>query len=211
MKKETILKAIIILAVFISSGFCQAETPKSYYYDLIEVDIEINKDSTFYITETQTFNLNGNFGFFFRDIELKNLDHISNVEAYDGQGRVLPKEELKISYKGNRLSVRWDFPRRDFNNELKSWKIKYKVHGGLGFFEKWDELYWNAVFEDRNVEVKKAEITIRLSEEFAEQEIKQKLFVGPFGSQTETKEGFCDSSFWPGYLICLYQDVLCLE
>ena len=165
---------------------CQAALEKSYYYHSIEVDIQINQDSTFEVTEKQTYNLKGDFGYFYRDVELKDLDHISDIEVFDTQGEKLNKNEYKVSYKGNRVSIQWDFPRRVFDNESKSWTIKYKVYGGLGFYEKWDELYWNAIFEDREVEVRQAEVVVRLPEEVERGQIGQKLFIGELGSKTES-------------------------
>ncbi|MBZ9571968.1 DUF2207 domain-containing protein [Patescibacteria group bacterium] len=187
-----------------SYDFCQAALNKSYYYHSIEVDIQINQDSTFDVTEKQTYNLKGDFGYFYRDIELKDLDHISDIEVFDGQGKKLDKNEYKISYKRNRLSVQWNFPRKVFDNELRSWTIKYKVHGGLGFYEKWDELYWNAIFEDREVEVRQAEVVVHLPRGIEREQIGQKLFIGPLGSKTESSNyqviGSQTVRFW-GYNI----------
>ncbi|MBZ9569408.1 DUF2207 domain-containing protein [Patescibacteria group bacterium] len=166
--------------------FCQAALEKSYYYHSIEVDIQINQDSTFEVTEKQTYNLTGSFGYFYRDVELKDLDHISNIEVFDSQEKKLNNNEYKVSYKGNRVSVQWDFPRRVFDNELKSWTVKYKVHGGLGFYEEWDELYWNAIFEDREVDVREAEVIVHLPAQFVKEEINQKMFVGRLGSKTQS-------------------------
>lgn len=157
---------------------------KSYFYKSIEVDIQINKDSTFDVVENQTYNLNGNFGYFYRDIKLKNLDHISDIEVFDGNGKKLNNNEYKISNKGGYISIRWDFQRKDFNNELKSWIVKYKVHGGLGFYDNYDELYWNAVFADgREVPVEYAEVMVYLPEDI--KEINKRLFIGPLNSKTE--------------------------
>lgn len=159
---------------------------QEYYYDLIEVGIQINQDSTFEVIEKQTFNLVGSFGFFYRDIELKNLDHISAIEVFDSQGNKLNRTEYQVSHQSNRIHIQWDFARRDFDNELKSWTVKYKVYGGLGFYQNWDELYWNAIFEDRQVTVKRAEVMVRLPKKFNANQIDQKLFIGPMGSKNES-------------------------
>jgi len=133
------------LFIFLGLGIyfgCQAEIlAKNYYYQSIQVDVQVNPDSTFDVKEKQTYNLEGDFGFFYREIELKNLDHISDVQVYDSQENRLNENEYKVSYEGNRLRIQWDFPRRTFDKELKSWTVKYKVHGGLGFFDKWDDIW----------------------------------------------------------------------
>jgi uncharacterized membrane protein len=185
MKK--IFLRIFLISVFalFSLGACQAAS-QVYYYDSVGIDIQINPDSTFDVIEKQTYYLDGNFGFFYRDIDLKGTDHISNIEVLDSDGKKIAKKEYTISYKNNDLSIRWNFPRMDFSDALKSWTIKYKVHGGLGFFENYDEIYWNAVFADRMVQVKRADVVIHLPEEFPREKISQKSFIGQTGSQNES-------------------------
>ncbi|MDP2910229.1 MAG: DUF2207 domain-containing protein, partial [bacterium] len=184
--RKTLLLLIFLFGCF--SFFQSAEAAGNYYYDLIEVDIWINKDSTFDVVERMTYNLNGSFGYFYRDIELKDLDHLSDIEVFDSQGNKLSKNQYDFKYKNNLLHLQWNFPRRDFNNELKSWTVKYKVHGGLGFFDDYDELFWNAIFQDREVTVKKAEITVYFPEELSQDQIKLRMFIGKTGSKNEVKD-----------------------
>jgi len=67
-------------------------TIKSYYYDSIEVDITVNQDSTFDVIEKQTYSLTGSFGFFYRNIELKNL--VQNVNCKQLRGEHPQKTDL---------------------------------------------------------------------------------------------------------------------
>jgi len=176
-KARFLFSLIIVLSLF-WVGSVEART---YYYDLIDVKIQVNPDSTFDVEEAMTYNLNGDFGYFYRDVELKDLDHISNVEVFDSNGNKL--EEYDLNYQENRLHIQWNFPRRDYDNELKSWAVKYKVHGGLGFFDDYDELYWNAVFQDREVSVKQAKVEVSLSEQI--DEVKARMFIGYAGTKNE--------------------------
>jgi len=190
MKLSISIKILFCFSIllFFATGFVLAltDTPKIYYYPLIKIDISINPDSTFDVTEFQTYNLTGNFGYFYREIELKDLDHISNIEVFDGDNRKLNKDEYELSRKGNLRTIKWNFPRKDFTNESKSWTIKYKVHGGLRFFDDWDELYWNAIFSDRGVPVIYTETIVHLPAEVSFDEIEHRMFVGQFGSKNET-------------------------
>jgi len=174
MNKKIWLFLLILIGCFVF-GFVDART---YYYQDINVDIYIKKDSTFDVVENQTYFLSGDFGYFYRDIELKGLDHISNIEVFDSEGRKTDKENLDISYQENRLHIQWNFPRKNFNQELKSWSVKYTVYGGLGFFDGWDEIYWNAIFQDRDVIVKNAEVTVVLPEAIGKENIEAKMFIG---------------------------------
>jgi len=158
-------RLLLLIFLFLSGCFwlAPAKAAGTYYYDNIEVQINVKQDSSFDVTEKQTYNLTGSFGYFFRDIELKDLDHISNIKVLDSNGNVV--SDPNISYKGNQLHIQWNFPRRDFNNELKFWTVEYTVYGGLRFFKDYDELYWNAIFQDRDVNVNNAKVIIHLPKE----------------------------------------------
>ena len=54
----------LVMAVFVFCFNVQSSLAKEYYYKDYEVDIKINKDSTFDVTEKQTYYLDGSFGFF---------------------------------------------------------------------------------------------------------------------------------------------------
>ncbi|MBU4124630.1 MAG: DUF2207 domain-containing protein [Nanoarchaeota archaeon] len=178
MIKKVFLLLIIFTAVF---WFSEVKA-QSYYYDSIDVEIKVNEDSTFDVTEEMTYNLNGSFGFFYRDIEVKDLDHFSDIKVFDSEGKEI--FDYDKSYDANRLYIKWNFPRRDYVNELKSWTVQYKVHGGLGFFDDYDEIYWNAIFQNREVEVKKAKVIVNSPGEI----IKARLFIGQFGTKKESSD-----------------------
>lgn len=117
-KSLTILISLtILLGVF---SFVKAESDKIYFYQLINVDITVNPDSTFDVIEKQTYNLLGSFEYFYRDIELKGLDHISNIEVFNNQGRKLNEDEYRTFYKNGRWHVQWNFPRKNFGHENMS-------------------------------------------------------------------------------------------
>lgn len=180
--KKSLIILISLTILFGVFGFTKAESDQIYFYQLIDVDITVNPDSTFDVIEKQTYNLLGSFGYFYRDIELKGLDHISNIEVFNNLDRKLNEDEYRTSYKNGRWHVQWNFPRKNFGHENMSWTIKYKVHGGLGFFDNYDEIYWNAIFADRDVPVVEANIMVHLPDKT----INQRLFIGPLNSKNES-------------------------
>lgn len=184
LKKFQIL-VLGFLFLGLAGGGVQADE-KSYVYESIKVEIRVNQDSTFEVVEEQAYRLTGSFGYFFRDIELKDLDHLSEIQVFDSYGRELSQDEYELSYKGNRRHIQWNFDRRDFDNEIKSWTIKYKVNGGLGFYDDYDELYWNAIFADREVPVNEAEVMVYLPE--AAQVDQVRLFIGQSGDKTNCQD-----------------------
>lgn len=148
--------------------FCfniQVSFAKEYYYKDFEVDIKINQDSTFDVAEKQTYYLDGNFGFFNRDVATKGTDAITDIEVFDGNNSIVPKSELDIKSISGAKHIQWNFPRHDFEGEEKSWIVKYKVHGGISFLKNYDEIYWNAVPSVRDVLIQNVKVTISLENE----------------------------------------------
>jgi len=146
--------------------FCfniQTSFAKEYYYQDFEVNIKINQDSTFDVTEKQAYYLDGNFGFFNRDVATKGTDAITDIEVFDGNNNKIPKSELDINSISGAKHIQWIFPRRDFLKEEKSWIVKYKVHGGISFLKNYDEIYWNAIPQKRDVAIKNVKITVSFS------------------------------------------------
>ena len=155
----------IIFLTLVLFGLClyfQNAQAKSYYYEDYKVDIQINRDSTFDVIETATYNLDGSFGFFTRDVALKNIDLITDVEVFDGDRNRIPKSELDIKSRNNEKHIQWNFARRNFSNEEKSWTVKYKVHGGISFLKNYDEIYWNAIPSDRSALIENVKVTVSL-------------------------------------------------
>ena len=171
-------KILLLFLVFAGCFWFSSISAQTYYYDNIEVEIFVKENSTFDVIERQTYYLDGSFGYLFRDIELKDLDHVSNVLVYDSDENLLDKDNYNFSYKENDLHIQWNFQRRIFNKETKFWAVKYTVHGGLRFFKDHDELYWNAIFEDREVDVKNAKVTVHLPEGIKQEDIKVWSYLG---------------------------------
>ena len=153
--------AITFFAVCLGAQTYSAAA-KEYYYKDFEVDIKINKDSTFDVTEKQTYFLDGSFGFFNRDVSLNKIDAITDIKVFNGKNNKIPKSELEIKSRNGKEHIQWNFPRRDFNEEEKSWIVKYKVHGGISFLKNYDEIYWNAIPSRRSVPIKNVKVTVSL-------------------------------------------------
>lgn len=189
MGKKPFLFLLLFIGLFLTLQ--TADAAGFYYYEDIKIKININKDSTFDVSENQTYFLDGNFGYFNRDIALKDLDRISDIQVIDSDGNIVTNPD--IQYKGNSLHVQWNFERRDFIQEFKSWTIKYKAHGGLGFYKDHDEIYWNAIFPDRDVMINKTNISVSLPEKIQEN-IQAKMFVGESGNAKESYDYTIDKN-----------------
>jgi len=172
---------ILGFSLFIGAHLKGAE--KSWDFERWQVDIEINKDGTFLVKEKQTFNFQGNFHWVKRDILKQRLRKITDVAVFDESGRELSGREIEIQEDEQYVNIKLNF---DLTNTQKTWIFQYRVHGGLGFFPGYDEIYWNAVSSEREVPIKKVEVSVFLPKEVKEEEIRQLLYIGPFGSKNKS-------------------------
>lgn len=160
---------------------------KFWYFPAWEVDIRINKDSTFIVREKQTFDFTGNFHWVKRDIAKQRLKKITDVKVFDETGRELLPPTIEISEDSKQVSVKINF---DLTDTQATWTFQYTVHGGIGYFENYDELYWNAVSSEREVEIRSVKVTVHLPEDVERSKLKQKLFIGSYGSTSESHNFF---------------------
>jgi uncharacterized membrane protein len=176
-----------ILSLFLFSGvsaLAQEDQNKWWDFEKWAVDININKDSTFVVRETQTFNFYGNYHWVKRDIAKNKLRAISDVKVFDEDGRELAPPEVEVIEDAAQVSVKLNF---DLTDTQKTWTFEYKVHGGLGYFEDHDELYWNAVSSERDVPIGSVEVLVHLPEEVPIAQLKQTLYTGPAGNTTPSE------------------------
>ncbi len=159
----------IVLLIFPGLLFAQV---KSYSYQAINFDIRVNQDSTFDVTERQTFDYRGSFHAATRDIPLRLVGSITDVQVIDGAtsaplqfsakhlDKLDPNSWGKYTrYRsGGTEHIEWYYNLADTTHE---WIIKYQVHGGLSFYRDHDELYWN-LFTDYQVPINQVEARVTL-------------------------------------------------
>lgn len=170
-----------VLLVFLSIGFLNfnkvesQNIQKQYWYDNITTNIRINKDTTFDVEERQTYSYVGEYHKGSRSIPLNKIDNISDIEVIDGETGIFliysnksldktdPNNWGKFNYykKNNFQNIEWYYNLKDTSH---TWIIRYKVHGGIGFFKDYDELYWN-ILTDYEVPIQTAETYVYLSSE----------------------------------------------
>ena len=72
-----------VLFCFVLFGFLSVShaEAKSYTYKAINFDIQVNKDTTVDVTETETFSFEGNFHNAFRMLYLNKVDDITDISV----------------------------------------------------------------------------------------------------------------------------------
>ena len=186
-----ILAAFTALGLFLSSSFAAAADDRVYHYESINVDIQILKNSDIQVTEIQTFVFtSGDFHYAFRWIPTDRLESIDNVEVWEGarqyQLNPLVREWIDIrketgeSPGGDNYAyatwkekgkfwIGWWFP--ETVNSSRTIELRYTVHGALRINSPADELYWKAIFSDRDSYVASSKVTVHLPEPVPPQQL----------------------------------------
>lgn len=174
------LKKLLALAIFVTlvvsfSIPIFAQGAKSYLINTFDATLTVNTDSTVDVIEKITYDFNGEYHKGWRSISHKDIGSITDIYVVDtatGQ---------KLTYTGNRLNktdpnswgkytyrnedsytnVEWYFDKSD---GLKTWDIHYKVHGLIGFYKNYDEVYWN-LFTEYEVPVNNISAKVILPED----------------------------------------------
>jgi len=184
---------------FFCFGFINNASAKEYWFDLVEVDININKDSSVDIKETITFRFSGEFSQVYREITLVDdralercrqdqslqcggFSFLEITSVKDQNGNVIPKNEINFSTVNSnnedRYRVEWDFSpvKKYFSNQQFAFTVEYKVYGSIGIFDDYDLFYWDVIFSDRESSIAKANINITFPDNFIFNEEDLKVF-----------------------------------
>ncbi len=192
LKSKNIFLKLLLIALFCALGLVGAATTsfievaaQSITTDQLDVEITVNKDSTFDVRETATLTFNGQSRGVLRGITLEdpqrdrecasnagltcgNFEYITITGVYDESGALVDPQDYELSIQtdedsGKRhLVVRWEvWPGGKFlQNEQFTWTLEYRVLGGLIYDDDATYLYWNALYAERDGQLDKASITI---------------------------------------------------
>ncbi|HIC93813.1 MAG TPA: DUF2207 domain-containing protein, partial [Anaerolineae bacterium] len=167
MIKNKLLGLLIVVVLFFGlAGLAQAQS-KTFYWKRLDVDITVLPNSDIRIVETQEIVFTrGSFHFGYRSIPMDRLEEIADVEVWEGDRRFRPGRGGEYTYETYRddgdFVIKWYFPYT--SNSTHTYTIAYTVKGGLRFYEGGDQLYWKAVFPDRDFPVKASTVTVHLPE-----------------------------------------------
>ncbi|MFC1656741.1 DUF2207 family protein [Patescibacteria group bacterium] len=172
-----------ILFVFLILGFSNfvLAQEKSWFFESWDSDITIHEDSTMTIIETHKVSFTGSFSWIYRNLPKTKGIWYKFKSVKDQYGK---DYSYTLENTSSMLSVNASYKAQD---EIKTFIFEYDVYNAIGDFENYDELYWNAVSSDRDVEIKQATATIHLPKESEVGDLKQKIFVGLAGSTDEAE------------------------
>ena len=125
-------KMLIVVLLLFSPAFA-----KSYYYNLINLDIFVLKNGDINVIEKESFHFNGNFSYAYRSF-------YKNVEDFKVQGYATEKTGNKYVWRGS------------WKDTDKTFVLTYKIKDPFVVKKDYDLLYYTIVFKDRSVPVKSA-------------------------------------------------------
>lgn len=170
--------------IFISGSFnVYAEKNINYErIDSFDSNITVNTDSSINVVETIKYNSGGlqKHGIY-RDIRLKSYD---NNNLYISDVSVINENNISYNYIENfssdKISLKIGDPDTTFSGE-KLYIIKYTISRAIGYFDKYDEIYWNVTGNDWPFPIERATVKVYLPTGAAS--IQSASYCGPTGSK----------------------------
>ncbi|MBU0670688.1 DUF2207 domain-containing protein, partial [Patescibacteria group bacterium] len=182
MRKLLLIPLLLIGLLVLLPGAAFAQEKEWHFADW-QVDIDINEDSSFHVKETHTYDFVGDFSWVTRDLVKQGEMTISNIRVFDGDtGEELFSPDIQITpgYYSDLVTINFNL-----SNVQKKYIIEYDVFNAIGYFDTWDELYWNAVSDDRDVAIDQVDVWVNLPVAVDPAQLSGRLLIGAYGTSEE--------------------------
>ncbi len=163
----TLLAGMLIAGLFVASALPTLAAEKSIVWDRFDSDITVNTDGTFDVAEHQAIRfVDGTFSFGYRNIPKQNLSYISDWTITDASGNTYTQAgwgedpyTFSVDDQGDQYVIKWYFPTTD---QPETYTLSYKVHDGLRYYTEGDQVWWKAVYGDRQFPVLASRVRVLL-------------------------------------------------
>ncbi|XOF32583.1 MAG: DUF2207 domain-containing protein [Candidatus Electrothrix sp. YB6] len=158
----SILATLLLVLLLQSGQTVAAQKSPPFYWDFINVLIDVQQNGDMLITETQKYVFTGpHTNERYRYIPLDKVDGIDQIEVYEGEEKLAEETNVK---NGQRW-IKW---RHDLNPpESHTFVLKYRVKGGIQVHGEEDWVYVKAIFKDRSAPIESGKVTVRLPDSLA--------------------------------------------
>ena len=178
MRKKFYLFVIMFLIMIIPTNVKAINNDYRYsYYDYVineyDVNVKVNEDNTFNITETIDVNFNEYKHGIFRKIPLKNTVSRLDGTTSKNRGQIYDVEvntEFTTSKENGNFIIKIGSPNYTIKGE-KSYTIKYTYNIGKDPLKEKDELYYNIIGNEWDTIIKKVTFTINMPKDFDESKL----------------------------------------
>lgn len=132
----------------------------------LDTEIVVGPNGELIITKINVVRFtSGTFTFGFRDIDLRCLVAVREVSVQE-DGQPL---RVETGADGDYFRIKYHF-RSPAINETRTFVLRYVVEGAIRYYEQGDQVWWVAVYADRNdFPVRHARAVVRLPQGVAEQ------------------------------------------
>ncbi|MDU9050951.1 MAG: DUF2207 domain-containing protein [Candidatus Electrothrix sp. Rat3] len=176
----------IVLALFLLNAQTASAKSPPFYWEFINVLIDVQQNGDMLITETQKYVFTGLIGNErSRIIPLDKVDRIDQIEVFEGEERI----PISTDIINNQQRITWQHAMNP--PESRTFVLKYRVVGGIrvykGVIQAYkgkDLIYFRAISGNRAAPVQSGKVTIRLPDFLAEEIGDSKSF----GVPTDTKQ-----------------------
>lgn len=140
----------------------KTESTLPFYWDFINVGILVKNNGDMLVTETQKYVFNEEYtNERYRYIPLDRVDEIKDVTVTENE-KIIPSE---VGKENERLWIKWQ---HELNApETHTFKISYRVIGGLQVEDDTTQVYWKALFEERKSPIQYSQVIVKLPESLA--------------------------------------------
>ncbi|MBS3784056.1 MAG: DUF2207 domain-containing protein, partial [Anaerolineae bacterium] len=151
--------------VLTTTAHAQAQTLR---WDRFNVSITVLGNGDFVVEETQEITFtSGQFHFGYRNIPMDRLESITDVTVWEGDRQYErgfgDSYTYQTSVDDGDFQIKWYFPYT--SNASHTFVLRYTVKGGLRYYDDGDQLYWKAVYADRDFPVYDSTVTVRLPDD----------------------------------------------
>ena len=191
-----VLVAVVLLIALVSpTATAQSDVP--FYWESIDVIIDVRENGDMRVTETHIYAFTGPHNRErFRYIPLDKVDGIDQVRVSQDGSRLTSNTGVE----NNQLWIRWTHrPLRP--PETMTFVLQYRVVGGLHLDDDGDQVYWKALFGERDAPILNGSVTVQLPESISGQIDAYESFGGAASSRRlgpDTVEFTLDSPLPPG-------------
>nr|HID15013.1 DUF2207 domain-containing protein [Anaerolineae bacterium] len=157
---------LTLVATLALIGVARAQS-KTLYWERFDVNITVLPNGDFIVEEIQEIVFtSGEFHYGYRTIPMDRLENITGVEVWEGNRQYEQGYGDDYTFhtyvdEGD-FTIKWYFPYT--SNSSHTFTLRYTVQGGLRYYEDGDQLYWKAVFADRDFPVYGSIVTVHLPE-----------------------------------------------
>jgi hypothetical protein len=166
MNKRLVKKIVFLLmaalTLFMVAVTHVAAQEIPFYWDNINVTIDVQTNGDMLVTETQKYVFTGNYrNQRYRYIPLDKVAEIKDVTVEENNRTIASSTGIEK----NQFWIRWEHELKP--PESHTFVLKYRVVGGLQVNGQNTQVFWKAIWADRKSPIKASQVTVKLPDVLA--------------------------------------------